>query len=106
MHVNKAKVTNCLTLSHLVCQVILLILFFRMYGDLHQVLLVVKTIMCVSLMITLNLFGYTCCATNLKSSNAFMTSKTLLNDSLVVRSVLSKQIGEESIKPYIPSLLT
>jgi hypothetical protein len=57
MHVNAPKVTNCRLLSLLMCQKLLLILCFWMYGDLPLVLLDEIITMLVLLMIFSSLLG-------------------------------------------------
>ena len=85
MHVNKAKVINCLILSPLVCQKVLWTSFSQMYGDLPQHLLDVLITMFPSLMITASALGYISFAISLKFFSAFKIFRILLNANLIVK---------------------
>jgi hypothetical protein len=89
MPANKARVINYLIPSPPVCHQILWTLFFLMFGDLPQHLLVDTSIMFHLLMILANLLGSISCVTNLKYFNA--------NGSSIEKFVLCKPIGEENI---------
>jgi hypothetical protein len=75
-----------------------------MFGGLLVTPLEKISIMQVSLMTLISSLGSTYSRISLKSSNFFENSKILLRDYLIEKILLSKPIGEESIKNFIHSL--
>lgn len=104
MLVFKQSVISFLFLNPRVYLVILWILFTPMYGDRPPILLELNDIMLASLMIIVNLFGFTSLSLNQKFLKNSMSSKIWLKDSSIVKLLPCKLIGEVSTKNCILSL--